>query len=167
MQRPTGTIGRSFTATTTTARPSVAPPRAMPTAITRSTSVSSITPTLSARPPPPPSNAPSVEFRQHHEVRAPEISTTRLHPGWRVHSRLASLAESGRIERNELDAAATWGQWAERIDAPITSAWRIRVDGGQLSGDSRLTNRRLDAAGWLRASTDAWGPGGARCCRPA
>ena len=78
-----------------------------------------------------------------------------------MHSRLASLAESGRIERDQLDAAATWGQWAERVGAPITAAWRLRVDGGALGGDGGLTSRELEVAGRLRASSAALGA--ARC----
>jgi len=70
-------------------------------------------PGLSTRPLPslpPLSNAPSPEYRQHHDVEAPRVDTaTCFRPGWRVHSRLASLAESGRIERDQLDAAVTWG----------------------------------------------------------
>jgi len=67
-----------------------------------------------------------------------------------VHSRLASLAESGKIERDQLDAAATWGRWAERTSAPVTSAWRLRVDGGSIGADG-IASHQLDAAGRLRA----------------
>jgi hypothetical protein len=63
----------------------------------------------------PPSNAPAAESRQHHEVEAPQVETTSFRQARRVHSRLVGLAESGRIDREQLEAAVTWGDWAERV----------------------------------------------------
>jgi hypothetical protein len=103
-----------------------------------------------------PSNAPAAEFRHHHDVEAPQVNSTSFRQGWRVHSRLDSLATSGKIDREQLEAAVTWGRWAERVATPGTSPWRIRVDGGG-HGGGNLTDRQLDAAAKLRASTAALG----------
>jgi len=161
MQRPTGTVSRSFAATTP-ARPPAAPQRALAAPATRSLSMSA--PASPSRPlaaaPPPPSNVPSVELRRHHGVETPQVDAVHFRPGWRVHSRLASLAEAGRIDREQLEAAASWGRWAERTGKPRTSAWRIRVDGGSPCNTS-LTDRQMDAAGRLRTSLTALGA--ARC----
>ena len=105
---------------------------------------------------PPPSNAPAAEYRQHHEVEAPQVDTSSFRQAWRVHSRLIGLAQSGRIDHEQLEAAVTWGAWAERVATPGTSPWRIRVDGGG-QGPGDFTCRQLDAAARLRASTAALG----------
>jgi hypothetical protein len=116
-------------------------------------------PPLSVRPaasPLPPSNAPSAAYRQHHDVEAPQVDTTQFRQGWRVHSRLTGLAESGRIDREQLEATVTWGNWAERVATPGTSPWRIRVDGGGQGGGT-FADRQIDAAARLRESTAALG----------
>jgi len=116
-------------------------------------------PGLSTRPLPslpPPSNAPAAEYRQHHEVEAPQVDTSSFRQGWRVHSRLDSLATSGRIDRQQLEAAVTWGNWAERVATPGTSPWRIRVDGGGQGGGT-FADRQIDVAARLRESTAALG----------
>jgi hypothetical protein len=131
-------------------------------------SMAPATPVRPAGPPQPPllgrpassslplSNAPAAEYRQHHDVEAPQVGTTSFRQAWRVHSRLASLAESGRIDREQLEAAVTWGNWAERVATPGTSPWRIRVDGGGQGGGT-FTDRQIDAAARLRESTAALG----------
>jgi hypothetical protein len=158
-RRDSGTISRSFIATTaaraTPARPVIAPPqRPLGASVTRSLSLS----TTATAPPPalPPSNAPSADYRQHHDVQAPEINAATFRPGWRVHSRLDALATSGKIDREQLEAAATWGRWAERTGSPGTSPWRIRVDGGVTSADGHGV-RTLAAATKLRESAAALG----------
>jgi hypothetical protein len=37
------------------------------------------------------SNAPSLEYRQHHDVAPPQIDGLRFHPAWLVRSRLLAL----------------------------------------------------------------------------
>jgi hypothetical protein len=123
MQRPTAAISRSITATTL-ARSAAAPQRAMAAPVRRSMSGSSPAPL--ARPlqqPLPPSSAPSRAYCQHHDVEAPQVDAANFRQGWRVHSRLASLAESGRIDREQLEAAITWGIWAERVTTRGTTSW--------------------------------------------
>jgi hypothetical protein len=66
------------------------------------------------------------------------------------------VAESGRIDREQLEAAVIWGNWAERVATPGTSPWRIRVDGGGQGGGT-FTDRQIDAAARLRESTAALG----------
>jgi hypothetical protein len=55
-----------------------------------------------------------------------------------VHPRLRGLYDSGLITEPELHAAEQWGRWTERTDAPVTSSWQVKVDGGSPAhGDPR------------------------------
>lgn len=130
--------------------------------VTRSFSAATVrlSPRTSAPPPVITTSRPTPEFRQHHDVEAPQVDATAFRQGWQVHSRLAALAANGMIDREQMEAAASWGRWAERTSAPGTSPWRIRVDGGAIGGDG-LTGRTLAATTRLRASAAALGA--ARC----
>jgi hypothetical protein len=105
----------------------------------------------------PPSNAPSPEFRAHHRVEAPQVDATHFRQGWRTHSRLRGLFDARLIDGQQLDAAELWGKWAARTAAPVTSGWRMRVDGGSTWGRDPGAHQ-IDAAKRLRACAAAIGP---------
>lgn len=127
MRRPAGTVTRSFSATAPT-------PRA----------------------PLPPSNAPTVAFRAHHDVAPPRVDSTAFRQGWSVQSRLMSLHESGRIDREAFDAALAWRAWAETTSPAPVQSWHTRVDISPGPKEADAT-RRVHAAAKLRAATAALG----------
>lgn len=129
MRRPAGTVTRSFAAATAPA------PRA---------------PLL-------PSNAPTAAFRAHHDVAPPRIDAAAFRPGWLVQSRLLSLHEAGRIDRETLDAALAWRAWAETISPVRVQPWQMRVDTSTGPRDAGA-HRRLHAASKLREVAGALGP---------
>jgi hypothetical protein len=106
----------------------------------------------------PPSNAPSAEFRSHHHVEAPQIDASHFRAGWRTCSRLQGLANARLIDVQQLDAAELWGKWAARTNAPVTSGWRMRVDGGTSAWGRDPGAHQIDAAKRLRACAAAIGP---------
>jgi hypothetical protein len=107
---------------------------------------------------PPPSNAPSEHYRRHHRVEAPQVDDRAFRTGWRVHTRLRGLADAGLIDRQQLDAATSWGRWTERTAAPVTSGWRMKVDGGTRRAERIVEAHTLDTATKLRACAVALGP---------
>ena len=84
MARHGSTITRSFRASAST-QPSphsaAVPPRAVATA------------------------APTAAYRQHHDATAPQVDNRAFRQGWRIASRLDSLVEAGRIDREAWDYA--------------------------------------------------------------
>ena len=105
----------------------------------------------------PPSSAPTAAFRQHHDVAPPRIDAAAFRPGWLVQSRLLSLHEAGRIDRQAIDAALAWRAWAETASATRAQSWQVRVDisPGPRDGDA---TRRVHAAAKLREVATALGP---------
>ena len=75
---------------------------------------------------------PTAEFLRHHGVDAPAVDAHEFRPGWRVHTRLYSLRESGRISAGQYQAAiefrATWERVMRANSA--NSALGVRVSGG-------------------------------------
>jgi hypothetical protein len=115
---------------------------------------------LAAAPPAPPeipSNAPTGEFRSHHEVLAPRIDEGAFRPGWLVKSRLLGLYETGQIDRYQYEAALWWRGAIERIGRMPIQKWTVRVDGSSRPGDG-LTEATINAATALRSSALAIGP---------
>src|SRR5262249_54017831 len=49
--------------------------------------------------------APTPQFRQHHNVEAPQVDSTAFRQGWRVTTRLDALLEAGRIDKEQWEAA--------------------------------------------------------------
>ena len=47
------------------------------------------------------SNAPSTEYRQHHQVDAPRVDAREFRPGWRVKTGLDGLRDKGLITGRE------------------------------------------------------------------
>ena len=130
MPRP-GPISRSFAFPTTAVRSPAAPPASI-------------------------SQQPTPSYRQHHDVTAPQIDPTAFRPGWLVQTRLWSLFDSGKIDRDGLDAALTWRRWAEVITPIRVQSWEVRVDMRAGPGDGGMAHR-VDAAGRLREAAAALG----------
>ena len=118
-------------------------------------------PTTSVRSPAAPhaivSQQPTPSYRQHHDVIAPQIDAAAFRPGWLVQTRLYSLFEAGRIDRDALDAALTWRRWAEVTAPTKVQSWQIRLDTPSGPGDGGMAHR-IDAAGRLRESAAALRP---------
>jgi hypothetical protein len=129
--------------------------------VTRSYSASVTTrPSQHSAPVPPPAvatNRPTPQFTHHHDVAAPRVDARVFHPGWRVQTRLLSLFEAGRIDRNALDAACIWRSWAETITPTRVQSWDVRVD-APLSPNDTPMMRRVRAAAKLREVAEALGP---------
>jgi hypothetical protein len=105
---------------------------------------------------PPPSNAPTGQYRQHHDIVAPQIDATSFRPGWLVETRVYALFQAGRIDRAALDAAIRWRRWAETVAPSKVQAGEYRVDTSIGPGDSGMAHR-MDAAGRLREAAAALG----------
>ena len=106
------------------------------------------------------SNAPSAEFRQHHQVIEPEISNRRYHPAWRVRSRLDRLVLAGDIDRAMWLAALAYRELHARAHRGSLQAGTIDGTGrdGYRAG-SRLerSESQLDALKRLAAFRQALG----------
>jgi hypothetical protein len=89
-------------------------------------------------------------------VQAPQVDATAFRPGWLVQSRLLSLFEAGRIDRNALDAACIWRSWAETITPTRVQSWDVRVDAPLAPNDTPMM-RRVRAAAKLREAAAALG----------
>jgi hypothetical protein len=86
--------------------------------VSRSFSAASVMPSPHASAPLPPAvatNQPTPAYRRHHDVEAPQVDSTAFRQGWRVCSRLDSLLEAGRIDREAWDAAHAWCRRAETV----------------------------------------------------
>jgi hypothetical protein len=130
MRRP-GTVTRSFT--TTAVRPGL---QRMPTPAVATTS------------------APTPAYRQHHDVTAPQVDSTAFRQSWRVATRLNSLLEPGRIDREAWDCATEWRRWAETVTSSRAQPWDIRVDISAGPTDARMLFR-VHAATKLREAAAA------------
>jgi hypothetical protein len=110
-----------------------------------------------AAPRPVATSRPTPQFERHHDVTPPEISRDAFRQGWLVRTRLWGLLDAGRIDREAFDSALTWRRYAETIaPSPVTS-FAPRVDISTGPNDLHMV-RRVNAAGWIRACTDALGP---------
>jgi hypothetical protein len=158
MRRPTGTISRSFTATTSSTRPAAAPQRALTAQVARSLSMPgpAHAPAVRPLPPLPPSKAPAAEYRQHHEVEAPQVDTTRFRQGWRVSTRLDGLLEASAIDREAWEAAGQWRRLAEPTAPMRSQPWDARVDHSLTANDAAALHR-VRAGAALRACAEALG----------
>jgi hypothetical protein len=90
-------------------------------------------------------------------VQAPQVDTAAFRPGWLVQTRLLSLFESGRIDRDALDAACIWRGWAETITPTKVQRWDVRVDAPLAPNDTPALHR-VRAAAKLREVAEALGP---------
>jgi hypothetical protein len=132
MARPGSTMHRSYTA----AAPRPSPHRTAPPAVT--------------------TNSPTPQFRQHHQVQAPQVDGAAFRQGWRVATRLDGLLEAGRIDREQWDAAAEWRRWAEVISPMKAQSWDLRIDTPLMPNDAGMLFR-VNAASKLRACIAAIG----------
>jgi hypothetical protein len=115
--------------------------------------------TVPARSPPPASatSRPTPHFQQHHAVTPPRIDGTAFRPGWLVATRLDSLLEAGRIDREQYDATHEWRRWVETIHPTATTRLDVRVDTVRATNDAGMLHR-LAVATKLRTATEAIGP---------
>lgn len=134
MRRPTGIVTRSFSAATVRPSPHARAPL----------------------PPPVSTNQPTASYRQHHNVEAPQVDATAFRQGWRVCSRLDSLLEAGRIDREAWDAAHAWRGWAETTAPYRAQLWDVRVQVSATPNDAGML-ARVSAATKLRKATEALG----------
>lgn len=123
MRRPAGIVTRSFSAAT--ARPSPHGRAPVPPAVA--------------------TNQPTPAYRQHHDVAAPQVDATAFRQGWRVCSRLDSLLEVGRIDRESWDAAHAWRRWAETVTPFGRQSWDVRVDVSVVPNDTGMLIRTTAA----------------------
>jgi hypothetical protein len=127
-------VTRSFAATCTARQPSAPlPPRVVSTA------------------------APTPQYRRHHDVAAPQVDSTAFRQSWRVATRLDSLVETGRIDREAWDCACEWRRWAETVTLSRARPWDIRVDISAVPADAGMLFR-VHAATKLREAVAAIGP---------
>jgi hypothetical protein len=103
----------------------------------------------------PPSNSPTREYHQHHDVEAPEISDREFRPGWRKKTRLHALVARGRLDRDEIEAALLWRGWVEIVGRVKTQHFTGRIDQAPQPGTRTL--RELQAARALKNASAAIG----------
>jgi hypothetical protein len=60
-------------------------------------------------------SAPSLEFRQHHDVEAPRIDDRHFRPAWWVLTRLDRLLADRAITSAEWHAAADFRELVDRV----------------------------------------------------
>jgi DNA-directed RNA polymerase specialized sigma24 family protein len=131
--------------------------------VTRSLSAAQVRPSPSPLPPPALARAPvataapTAEFRSHHRVEAPQVDGAAFRQAWLRTTRLDSLLEAGRIDRDQHDAACRWRTWAEKVAPLPAQAWDVRVDRSPVPNDTAAL-LRVQTAAKLRAVADALGP---------
>jgi hypothetical protein len=101
-------------------------------------------------------NRPTPQFTRHHNVTAPQVDSTAFRQGWRVATRLDSLLESGRIDREAWDCACEWRRWAATITPVRVQPWDVRVDVSAVPSDAGMLFR-VHAATKLREAAVAIG----------
>jgi hypothetical protein len=102
-----------------------------------------------------PTSSPTLEYRRHHEVEAPEISERAFRPGWRRHTRLVALLETNKISREAFIAGIQWRRWTEAIGKMPVQKWSARIS-RSLSPDSP-TPFQITAATQLKTAACALG----------
>jgi hypothetical protein len=115
-----------------------------------------VAPPRAALPPAVTTAAPSLQFRQHHDVTVPQVDSTAFRQGWRVATRLDGLLEAGRIDREQWDTAQEWARWCELIGLSHVQRWDVRQDAPCHPSDLPML-RRVQAATKLRACVEALG----------
>lgn len=127
--------------------------------VTRSYSAAAVRPSPQAHAPLPPvvaTNQPAPAFRRHHDVEPPRVDSTAFRQAWRVCSRLDSLLEAGRVDREAWDAAHAWRRWAETTAPYRAQLWDVRVDQSRVANDAAML-LRVKAATKLREVAAALG----------
>jgi hypothetical protein len=90
-------------------------------------------------------------------VIEPQIDSRNFRPHWTVKTRVMALAESGKIGRDQLEAAIILRRWVEVIGRLKVQSWNTPIDRGRLA-PARISNHQLTAARELRAAASALGP---------
>jgi hypothetical protein len=103
------------------------------------------------------SNAPTMEYRGHHDVMPPQVDESVFRQAWLVRSRVLNFYETGLIDRQQYEAVLGWRRAAERLGRLPTQKWLARIDGSRQPGNG-VTEAMLAAASALRASALALGP---------
>jgi uncharacterized phage-associated protein len=104
----------------------------------------------------PPSNRPTSEFEQHHQIDAPEVTRRSFRTAWRLRTRLDQLLADGLIDRADWQAASEFRDCWERCHGtglgPVELEFRSRVNGAD-----RWLGNRLDTARQLREIAEGIG----------
>jgi DNA-directed RNA polymerase specialized sigma24 family protein len=129
--------------------------------VTRSSSTATARATPHSTPPPSPpavsTSRPTAEFRSHHRVEAPQVDGTAFRQAWLRTTKLDSLLEAGRIDRDQHSAACRWRTWAEKAAPLHAQAWDVRVDRSPVPNDTAAL-LRVQTASRLRGVAEALGP---------
>jgi hypothetical protein len=107
-------------------------------------------------PPAVPTNRPTPQFTRHHDVAAPQVDSRAFRQGWRVQTRLDSLLEAGRIDREAWDCTQEWRRWAETVTPFKAQLWDVRMDISSVPTDAGML-LRVRAATKLREAAAALG----------
>jgi hypothetical protein len=102
------------------------------------------------------SNRPTPQFAHHHEVIAPQVDHVHFRQNWKTQTKLDSLLEAGRINREAWDCAQLWRRWAEVVAPFRAQSWDVRVDASAVANDTSML-LRVNAAAKLRATAEALG----------
>ena len=101
-----------------------------------------------------PSNAPSIEYRRHHQVEAPAVDQREYRPGWRVKTSLDGLLAAGAITPRQYRIALDFRAAHERAmrGAVRVSRWgAVYVDSGcRGSPAAEISERQADALDLVR-----------------
>jgi hypothetical protein len=76
-------------------------------------------------------------------------------PHWRIHTHLAVLAETGKIDRDQLDAALSWLAWCETLGRQRVQSWNTPIDCSLKPGT--VTSQQFAAVAQLDAGAAALG----------
>jgi hypothetical protein len=106
--------------------------------------------------------APSLAYRQHHDVEAPRVDTRAFRQGWRVVTRLDGLLAAGLIAPGVWQAAAEYRAAWDALQRTSTGGGSSLRDGyGAGAGRAGA----LDRAACVRAAEVAIGPRATTLCR--
>jgi hypothetical protein len=134
-----------------------------PTAMTgRPTAAPTPAPRATAAPPTftgSASNAPTAQFRNHHDVLPPQVDDAAFRPGWLVRSRALALFENNLINGQQYQTVLWWRRSVERIGRMPVQKWTAYIDGARQPGNG-VSEIELAAAAALRDS--AWALGARR-----
>jgi hypothetical protein len=99
-----------------------------------------------AIPAPPPSNAPSPEYRQHHQVDPPHIGRSEFRPAWRVRTQLDTLLVRGFIGRDEYLAGDRFRALWHHAFGSLTPSSLRRMTEALIDGTRALREPRVPVA---------------------
>jgi hypothetical protein len=89
--------------------------------------------------------APSLAYRQHHDIEAPRVDALAFRQGWRVVTRLDALHRDGRISAGQWQAAVEYrAAWERALTAGGGGAGALVRIGAGGAGDGAAS--RLAAA---------------------